>query len=580
MPLNFDPYDTQQLSNLRKAVKYNYLALKPFRTVRRLCIEAARGHYYKCEDDTPTARRDPVNMMDQLQQTLVRSFVQSNPKARVTSRSNPKAGRIFQAHLNETIHEIKLLDTLRRCLQEAILGYMGIAYCGTSPTENDPAGEVFCDPIGLPDFVVDMGREEFHHADLIGHRFSRRIGELIGNDLYDQDMVVKLRPRRSTVSELDDDTDTDDHYDEDEGSLFDWVDIWAIQVRPAGLTVYMSQDAGITQPLRVASIDAPEFGPYVLLGFDRVLDEIMPNSRAAMMLDMHDFVQSQYLRIMMKEDQAADFYTYEGGAEEDARQIRDAQDQETLLVNNNAAVVRRSKPGTNPQALATAIHGRQLFDELSGYIRRLGGVSSTAETATEARIDQANTSRLIRDMQLQVVDFTKRILQNLAWYEWTHPTRTRRVELKVGRNGMAVQELWEPVMREGDFIEHEIDIVPDSMEHRSSGQQLEHLVRAVTGMVIPMMQMPSERPTVLKTPEFFEKYSELDNLPELAEVVDYATDEAFVSRPPVGGGGGSPGSAVPAGVGAGGGQERSVEDALMEGVFRGAVSGGGQQQEE
>lgn len=581
MPLNFDPYDPKQYANLRKVLKYNYREMKPFRDVRRLNVQAARGHYYRTKDDPPDAVRDPVNMMDQFLQALVRSFAQNNPRARVTSRRNPKVARIFQEHLNATTRELSLLDVVRRCIQEAVLGYLGIAYCGITATEDDPLGEFFCEPIPLPNFVTDLAHDEFHQADVMGHRFARRIDELRENEeLYDPEMVAKLKGRRSDWSELDDREEHVD-YDKDQGSLFDWVDLWAVQIRPANLVVYLSENPSIDKPLRVESLDAPEFGPYVFLAFDRVLDELMPNSRAAMMLDMHDFVNGQYRRIFMQEDQAAQFHTYEGGAEEDARRIRDVMDGELVQVNNNNAVKRRSKGGTNPQALAVAIHGRQLFDELSGYVRRLGGVSSSADTATEARIDQANTSRLVRDMQLQVIEFTRRILQNVAWAEWTHPTRTRKVELKIGKRGMAIEELWEPAIREGDFIEHEIDIVPDSMEHRNSAQQLQHLIRGVE-IAMQMAQMPSERPVVVKAPEFLQKYSELDNLPELAEVTDYAADEAFVSRPPAGGTPGAGGPRMPSGAapqGGGGGSPRSAEDAFVERMFSGAVSGRQQEEE-
>jgi hypothetical protein len=368
-------------------------------------------------------------------------------------------------------------------------------------------------------------------------------------------------------------------YDEEQGLLFDWVDIWAIVVKPANLVIYMSDDSAVDGPLRVESLDAPEFGPYCLLGFDRVLDELMPNSRGAMMLDMHDFVNSQYRRIFMKEDQAADFWTYEGGAEEDARAVRDAMDSEMKQVNDNSSVQRRTKPGTNPQSLATAIHGRQLFDELSGNLRLLGGVGPIAETATQERLANVNASRLVRDMQMQVVAFTKQILQNIAWYEWTHPTRKRQVVVKVGENGMAVEELWEPRIREGDFIEHEIDIVPDSMEHRSSGQQLQHLLQGVE-IAMRLAQMPSERPVVVKGPELLRKIAELDNVPELAEVVDYAADEAFVIRPPGNGTARAPAAGGPTGEPGGGPAPRSPEDALVERMFSGAVSGGQQQEGE
>jgi hypothetical protein len=584
MALVFDPTDEAHYSRLRKALEYNYDEMKPFRTVREIVVEAAKGHYYRSEDRDPTIRRDPVNMMDQLQNILVRSFVQANPKSRITSRAEPRTAKIFQLHVNETIREIDLETSLREYVQEAILGYMGIMYVGFRPTARHPrSGEPFTSSISLPNFVIDMGHEKVQDADFMGHKFSRRIGDLVDNPLWRQDVVASLHGKRrghGGTEELED-PETRETYDESQGSLFDWVDIWAILIRPLDMVVYLSEQAGLRAPLRVERYDGPEFGPYVYLPFDLVPDEVMPNSRGAQMLDMHDFVNGQYRRIFMKEDQSAEFWTYEGGADEDARRVRDAQDGEIVNVNNNSAINRRTKAGTNPQSLATAIHGRQLFDEMSGQIRRLGGVASNADTATQARIDHANTSQMVRDMQLQVTKATRVILQNIAWIEWTNPTRTRKVEVKVGTGGVAIEQLWSPEIRKGDFIEHTIDIEPDSMEHRTSRQQLGELMAAVQGLVIPLMGVPTPKPIALKVPELVGKYSELANLPELEEVTNYVSDPAFVSQA----NSSTPGRTAPpsggAGPGTGGNQPaRSPEDQIVERMFSGSVGGGQQTDEE
>ncbi len=573
MALNFDPYNQKDFRRLQQAVKENLRRLDPFRKVRKMVKEAVQGHYYDSDDDQGM-RRDPVNPLDQYQNTLVRTFVQARPIARVTSRTQPKQARIFEAHLNEVIKEIDLVNTLRWVVQEAILGYGGRAYCGISPTVNDPAGESFCDPVSLPDFVIDLSHEEVSQADLIGHSFSRRIGELHDNPLYDQEMVALLETRSSSRSELDNGKDRKRRNNE-EGSVFDWTDLWSIMVRPANLVIVMSLDGPVTGPLRVESYDGPEFGPYVDLSFDRVMDELMPQSRGALLLDLHDFVVGQYRRMFIKEDKAAEFFTFEGGSEEDARNIRDAVDNEMVRVNDNKGVVRRNKGGTNPNSMAIGIHSRSLFDEFSNNVRVTGGVGPIAETATQERIANANINRTIEDMNLQVIGFTRRVLQNIAWHEWTHPTRTRRVEVKIGKNGRAIEQLWSPQVREGDFIEHEIDIVPDSMVHRTGRQQLEELMRAVQSVVVPVMQLPSERPIILRGPELLQKYSDLAQLPELQEVVDYAADEAFVSQPrgsgpATGGGGGGGGGGAPSGGGGGGGSN-DPGAAIVQQVLSGAV---------
>jgi hypothetical protein len=266
-----------------------------------------------------------------------------------------------------------------------------------------------------------------------------------------------------------------------------------------------------------------------------VLDKLMPNSPAALLFDLHDFTNSQYRRIMDRENRQADFWTYEGGAEDDARRIEKARDGDMIKVESNAAVQRRTRPGTNPNSIAAAIHSRSLFDDASGNIRQIGGVSSSADTATEARIDSANVSRMVRDMQLQVVEMTRQIIQIVAWYEWTHPLRTENIEIKIGENGLTVggdgKPNWTPEMREGDFIEHELEIVPDSMEHRSSRQQAEEIMRLMQGAVLPAMQLPSDRPVTFDGVGFVKTIADLLNISEAGKFTNYAQDDNFQSQP-------------------------------------------------
>lgn len=568
MVIDYNPYDEKTYARLRKAIDHNYNKLKSFRNVRKINIDAAKGHYYDTDEADPTIRRDPVNMMDQFVQVLERSFVQSIPKVRVSNRKNPQSAAVFQEVLNRKIVEMDLVNTLRRSVKEAVLGYMGIAYCGIGPSETDPAGESFCDAVSLPEFVIDLAHDEFDQADIVGHRFSRRIIDLIDDPRYDQEMVQQLKGRTSSSSILND-SESKNRFD-DEGSIFDWVDLWQIQIKPANLVVIISEETSVSKPLRTEFYDGPDFGPYVFLSFDRVLDEMMPNSRGAMVLDLHSFVNDLYFRIMQKENMAADYYTYEAGSEDDARRMSEARDGDYIHVENNNAVVRRTNPGTNPQALATAIHSMSLFDQSTGNIRKVGGVSSSADTATEARIDSANTSRLIRDMQLQVIQFTKRILQNIAWLEWTHPTRRENIEIKIGENGLAIESPWSPEVRSGDFIEFELEIVPDSMEHRSSRQQLQELMQMIQGVVIPTMQMPSDRPVTINAPALIKKVAELANLPELFEVANFAQDDNFQSQPQPQVSGSS--LRIPAEATGGGGGGASPEEQIVQQVLSGAVS--------
>lgn len=527
MAVSFDPYNPETYQKLKKAVKRNYALMKPFREVRRWNKEAARGHYYNTSDESSGINRNPVNLLDQLEQVLVRSFVQSNPSARVTTRNKKNMQRAiaFRESLNRQIGDIGLEQTLRYATMDAILGYIGIVYCTIVPTERDPAGEFFADHVSFDDYVVDITRKKFGLIDFEGHRFSRRKDELLDTGMYDNEIVEKLSGGRNLNSELKDNPSDPDP--DGEADLFEHLDIWSVHVKPANMIVYFSESNEAQAPLRVETADAPSFGPYVRLGFDWVLDELLPNSRAAQMLDLAEFVNGQYTRIFIQEDRKAEYYTYEGKDEKDARAVRDAMDGELIQVENNDAVNKRTKGGTSPQSLGTAAHGMQLFDQMSGNIRLLGGVGPVADTATQERLANANVSRLVTDMQISVVKFTRQILQNMAWYDWTNPLRSQQFTAKVGQNGLAVDLDWTPEQRDGDFIEYEIGIEPDSMVYRSGEQQVQALLQGVQ-LAMQIAQLPSERPIVVRGPELLDHYSRMRNVPEMESVVDYASSEANV----------------------------------------------------
>lgn len=565
----FDPNNEKDFKRLRDSVKHNYERMECFRDVREACVDAARGHYYDCEETKQEFDRpNSINSMDQWHNNLVRSFVQDTPRVRVTNKDDPRVAQIFQQHLNQVGVEIDIAETFKNCIRESLLGYLGTAYVGIADDPDVPDGASFVDSIGLPDRVLDMARNTFGEGDFEGHRYERRIDELRDSGMYNLSKIDDIELKHTAWLQ----TQHDEKHLDDMHSVYEWITLWRIHVKPSNLIVTFADVEGVESPLRVASFDGPTWGSYIRLGFDNVLDGLLPNSRGAMILDIHNFINMQYQRIFIKEDQSAEIFTYHGGAEDDANAIREAADGEMVQVNDNSAVQRRRKGGTNPQALGTAIHARQLFDDQSGHVRQMGPI---ADTARAESLIQQNISRLVKDMQNTFRAFAQKVYQSIAWYEWTNPARSRKVEIKRGKNGKALEDMWSPEIRQGDFARFEIKIVPESFEFRSSEEQAARVMRAMQGVVIPAMQLPSRKPVVLDSPGFVKRYAELEGIDdELSQFVDFSE----TAVPNAGGQ-----ARIPAGATVGGPQNGGLRPApqedLEQRVLAQAMSGGNQQQE-
>lgn len=566
----FDAENPNDFIRLRESIKHNFGRMESFRNVRKACADAAKGHYYDGDDDEFDSP-DSVNTMDQWLNILVRSFVQDVPRVRVSSKEEPRTARAFEAHLNQVGIELDLGKTFKKIIREALLGYMGIAYVGIEDHPTIPGGASFVDALGLPEYCVDMARDDFSLIDFEAHTYQKRFDEMFGSGFYEDEVLEEGRTAYNVLIE----NKTKKHLDE-MNSLYEWVDVWSVHVKPENLIVTMLDLDGFDKPIRVEKFDGPVWAPYIRLGFEDVLDGLIPNCRGAMILDLHEFVNSQYRKIFIKEDQSAEIFTYHGGAEDDARAIRDAADGEMVQVNDNNAVQRRRKGGTNPQSLATAIHARQLFDESSGNVRTAGGLGPVADTARQEALVSQNVGVLIGDMRNTFRAFAQKVYQAIAWYEWTNEERTRQVDVKAGKNGRAYADMWTPKMRQGDFARFTIEIIPESFEFRSSEEQANRIIRAMNNVVIPAMQLPSSRPVTLDTPGFVQKFAELDGIDnELSEFVNYSEDAVAgtsVSQ------GSSNSGAPPAQTQ--NQQGPQVEQQILERVLAGAVNGAAPEQDD
>lgn len=574
--MGFDFSTQAGLTHLHEAINYAYGEMRPFRRVREIIQDSYRGQYYGNRNDSVRRMRDPVNPLNQYVNIMVRTLVQSNPRVWVGGEMSLREAKAEQAYLNRKIQELDLFSVLRDAVREAITGYIGVVKVGIAPGASvdiegvrHERGQSYMRSIPLDRWFWDMQPDHYRDADFMGHMFERRTDELLQNPMYDRKFLEAIAERGRSMVDMESERPQANRKDYHH-PLYERTALREVYLPREGLIVTYSPDY-LERPARVASVDAPEWGPYLILQYEES-GQVMPNATAAQLIDTHDFVNLIYRKTFARAYRAKEVNLFDGGSEDDAERLRTAKDGEWVRIDGLGRISKRTSAGVDPLMMNTAMHARRLFDELSGNVRSLGGIGPIAETARQEAMIQNNISRVTRDMQLSTIKFTRSILQALAWYERTDVLRSQVVRTQIGRNGLAIHRTWTPELREGDDVQYDIDIEPDSLAHRSAAEQFEQLMGIIERVVYPGMQLNSDRPITLKLPELLAEAALRNNLPELSRVVDYALDDSLVHEG-IGTSFGTPGPKSREKNGISGRSQSDPESAMMQGFLSAGSSG-------
>lgn len=530
----FDPENPQSIERLMKCVEYARTKMKPLVDNRKLILDELAGPLHTTKN-VARNKRMPINSLDEMFGTLTRTLVDQNPSCRVVNHKRRRTAAMLREELQRRIVETNLYVTLQECVQDALIR-MGVVKVGIAPAEQveieghwHDVGKPYADFVGLDSFVIDLRGSREDQIDFAGDSYSRRLDYLRDNPNYDQNVVDKLGPNKTTARE------GKRNYSE---TLYDWVDLLDLYLPQANAIVTVPDEAqAVPEPLRIIPYNGAEGGPYLYLRFSRLLGSIIPTGPAPMLFDLHDFNNRAYRRVFRQADRQAEYWTYTGDAEADAEAHKAAYDGQFIKVDNPQGVTRNVKGGVSPHTLGTARHGRDLFNERAGNLRAQSGTGVSAGTlGQEERLAQG-VGQMIGHMRNQVYAFTGKILENWAQYIWNDPLTQREVTRQVG--GRPVDGLWTPEEREGDVIQFEFDIVPGSMTRRGHEEQAASLLASARA-IMETMQFPATKRVVFDHAYFAEMLGEYLNQPELGKLVSFAPNaesvypgtKASVGQPP------------------------------------------------
>jgi len=520
-----------ELAKLKSAVEASRSKLREFCKIRADAVRQFVGSHY---GSNGTQERVPINFLELAVTIYNMSLAARCPRALVVPRvSSLKAeAATLGLALNHLAKEIRLGTALRRAVRDALFGMavveVGSAAGRTVEIDGEPVdvGQPFADNVSLDDFVADMSAKNWERVEFMGHTYRVPLVDLQDNEFDDQDVVRTLESlgmdrEDIPAGERASDTGTGRKEYSDETEYRKHVDLLQLYLPYENLIVTVPAGGNWDKPLNMYEWQGPERGPYHLLGFGEVPDNLMPLAPVDLWLDLHYLANRLFVKLGRQADRQKNIGGVAPEAASDAEKIIQATDGELINIKHPEGIKAIRLGGIDPQNLGFLLQIQDIFSYFGGNLDAIGGLGAMSETVGQDQLLTASASKRIQYMQDTVYEFAGGIEEALAWYLMYNPL----IELPLikqtasGREIPVTYRAWE---REGDYLDYNYEIVPYSMQYESPRQRLNGLLTIFTQLFIPLAPVMAQQGIGINYQALSRQVSELSNLPELNDLLIFS----------------------------------------------------------
>lgn len=493
---------------ISKAVDISFSKFDHLRRGRGRFLAQLAGRFYSRQavGDQEHRKASPMNLMYNAVTTLIPNLVYNDPRLRIATDILPYRTYADELQLagNHLVQKIRLRQTLRKVILDAIMmaGFIktGIGDNGEFITMDDEdvlVGQPYAERVDPDDMIMDPVARDWDEQRFIGNRFRVAEDDLLNSGLYDPDMIAKLPGTYDGNNNQSRDEAAglmgDKSGQEFSGEVERYIDLVEIYLPKEQIVVTLPYQHNAVQDqfLRVADYTGPERGPYHMLGFTPISNNVLPVAPAGIWYDLHILGNRIARKMSRQAERMKRVLAYTDAAGEDVEQIAEADDGETVRVQDVNQIKEVQYGGTTNDSYNWVEWVKKEFSQQSGNIDLLNGTSTNSPTATQAEMLQANTSVRLADMQNSVYDFTAMVSGDLIYYLHTDPLiQLPLVKEQNGINpqtGMAerqpVQLSFEGGQQQGEWLDYNITVKPYSMARPDPNQQVRRKLEYASNVI-------------------------------------------------------------------------------------------------
>lgn len=484
-----NPNNESQRGRLFKSIEHSYRSLESFRNLNRALVTEYAGSGYGSSGTRPRYEII-VNLMNQAIDAYMLSTAGNRPRVMVSSvRPALKTfSKHFQTALNNLISEIQLERILRQWVLDAFfcVGLVKVHLADSVEVEveagkwMDP-GSPFVSNVSLDNWVHDVSANRVDKVSYMADMF-RIPFEDMKSDIFDQKVVKRLSPNSKYAANDDQDRlermERGDEVDPDEFEPhIDLMDVWV----PRDSKIYtfavdnVRKFSGVHEPVAVLDWDGPEFGPYHVLGFADVPENIMPASPASHLAALMRNINSLFRKQLRKARGQKDVFTYTPTGADSAKKVQRSDDQDWVEVQDQSELSMMKIGGADQGNQALLINLIEIFDRAAGNLTAMLGLGAQAETASQEKLIHGANSQKEISIQKRVADGTTSVIRDLGHLLWNDVVKVVPGNIPIQGTPYSIDATWTPEDREGKFLDYDIAIDVYSMRYQSPAEKADIL---------------------------------------------------------------------------------------------------------
>ncbi len=472
--------------NVSKAITASFGKFDHFRKARGRFMSQMVSRFYSRNQvqDKEDKKASPLNLLHTAVTTLVPNLVYGDPRVKVRTdilAYRQYADNLLSPAINSVIKKTDLRTTLREVIFDAIF-MAGFIKTGIATGEDYAVldgdlievGEVYAKRVDPDDIILDPLAKSWDEQSFIGNRFRANLDDLIASGLYDEEYLENLSNRYEENNKGQAERLTETRPEDALHDVQRFVDLCEIYLprEKVVLTIPYSRDGTADKFLRIADYDGPRSGPYHMLAFTPVSDNILPVAPAMIWYDLHILGNRIARKLSRQAERLKRVLIYNDAASEDVETLAEADDGETVKVGDINNIKELTLGGATAEAYQWMQWVKSNFSDQANSMDQLSGSGTGGvPTATQAEMLQANGSVRMGDMQGIVYLFTAEVTRDIGFYLHTDPliqlplvSRQRVVDPATGQASVQdVQVHYTPEMRQGEAFDYTYSIEPYSM---------------------------------------------------------------------------------------------------------------------
>lgn len=521
--------DHKRFIGLKNAIEPARKQLEPFRQELADALKAYTGPHY---GKNSTEDR-PINMLQLSVESLLQQLSSRAPQVLCNTHKPELRSSAIELELamNQALKKMKFEQEHRLWVLSAIflVGIMEVGLDIVDSPEVDgeplPITDVFCEAIMFDDFVFDTSAAKWDRRQVgfWGHKYRMSLAEAKNDPSFDKEARQELKGMEKpssdetvSLSKPNGSSGTGEQFNE-------MCEIWQIFVPQENEIITFSVEGG-EKPLKTVKWHGPKHGPYHLIGFNPVLNNIMPLSPVANWIDLDDLENKLYTKLGRQASRQKTIGICDQAAVKDGQNIIKTADGDVIAVGSPNAFKEASFGGVNQQTLGFALNVRSTADWVMGNLSAQMGLGASAATLGQEKMIRQAANVRIASMQGVLLTATQGVLQDIAFYLHHHPTVEYDLTIDITGMDMQVPVSWpyrdngygeEVDVRKGDYEQYDVSIQPYSMTEISPGERATLLRQIWAQDILPAIQL-GVQPDVYA---YLDKLAKYYDLPELREIV-------------------------------------------------------------